>query len=230
MGIGKTYKKEAQVILKHLASLDSATAEQYSNCQASHPENQLEINLGNTKYALTKDMVAFEKKQQKVSGQNIIPSVVEPSFGIGRILYALLEQSFYIREHSESDKITQGVLSLHPLIAPVKCCVLPLMSQEKFSPLVQQIASELSRWGLPNKIDDSSATIGRRYARSDEVGTPFAVTVDHTSLEDNTVTLRERDSTVQIRIPVIEVARQLLEICEGRLKWSALLEKYPKVQ
>ena len=144
---------------------------------------------------ITQAHVKIEKATKTVAGRSITPGVIEPSFGIGRILYCLLEHSFYWREEDDQ----RMVLRLTPLVAPIKATVFPLQNDERFQSRVQRIATELTAAGIYNKVDTTGASIGKRYARTDEIGVPFAVTVDHKTLEDDTVTLRERDSTAQAR-------------------------------
>ena len=93
---------------------------------------------------------------------------------------------------------------------------------------VQRIASELTAAGIYNKVDTTGASIGKRYARTDEIGVPFAVTVDHKTLEDDTVTVRERDSTAQVRVPAAEVKALLLKLIEGDNAWESCVAQYPK--
>ena len=123
------------------------------------------------------------------------PNVIEPSFGIGRILYSLLEHSWWVREDDEA----RNVLSFPPLVAPFKVCVLPLSTNSEFEPLVKKFSRVLRQNGVSTRTDDSGASIGRRYSRNDELGIPYAITVDFQTVQDNTVTLRERDSTKQVR-------------------------------
>ena len=83
---------------------------------------------------------------------------------------------------------------------------------------------------LATRVDKSTASLGRRYARSDEVGVPFAVTVDFDSLTDGTVTLRERDPTIPIRLPKSDVTRVVFDFVHGRFSWEEATAKYPVVQ
>lgn len=83
---------------------------------------------------------------------------------------------------------------------------------------------------LATRVDKSTASLGRRYSRADEVGVPFAVTVDFDTLADGTVTLRERDSTVQIRLPKSDVTRVVFDFVHSRLTWAEATEKYKVVQ
>lgn len=95
---------------------------------------------------------------------------------------------------------------------------------------VDQIAAELMENDISTRVDKSSAALGRRYARSDELGVPFAVTVDFETLSHNTVTLRERDSTRQVRLPQADVAPSMFAIIHNKLMWEDLKKKYPMVQ
>lgn len=91
------------------------------------------------------------------------------------------------------------MLSFPPPIAPTKVLLVPLSNHPDFRPLVSRMGQKLRRLGISNRVDDSSATIGKRYSRNDELGTPLGITVDFQSVKDNTFTLRDRDSTKQVR-------------------------------
>jgi len=105
-------------------------------------------------------------------------------------------------EEPDKDEI-RTILHLHPRIAPIKVAVLPLSKKETLAPMALQIYSEL-RQSWTAAYDDAQS-IGRRYRRQDEVGTPYCVTIDFQSLEDKQVTVRERDSMQQIRVPIVEL-------------------------
>jgi len=124
-----------------------------------------------------------------------VPNVVEPSFGIGRILYSLIEHSWYRRDGDEA----RNVFGFPICVAPFKALVAPLSNNASFVPVTKQIGDILRKSGVGSKLDDSSASIGRRYARADELGIPLAITVDFQTVKDQTVTLRDRDSLKQIR-------------------------------
>ena len=183
-------------------------------------------------FEVAADMVAFKKTKKTLQEIKYMPSVIEPSFGIGRILHALLEHSFYVRGDSEQRR----VMKFKPNMAPVKCGVYNLQGGETspFAPVVRQIAEGLTAAGLSSKSDLSGVAIGRKYARADEVGTPFGVTVDFQTLdasapERDTVTLRERDSTAQVRVPIADLAPLLLGIVAELTGWADALAKYPLV-
>lgn len=88
------------------------------------------------------------------------------------------------------------------------------------------LASKLRSHGISNKVDDSSQSIGRRYARNDELGTPFGITVDFQTVKDNTITLRERDSTTQIRATQEEIFQVIKDIVDERRKWEDVVAQY----
>src|SRR4051812_3549173 len=138
------------------------------------------------------------------SGDRYVPHVIEPAAGADRATLAFLVDA-YDEEEVEGEQRT--LLRLHPLLAPVKVAVLPLLRKEGQPETARKIHDDLKRV-MPAEYDEGGS-IGRRYRRQDEIGTPWAVTVDHQSLEDRTVTLRDRDTLEQQRIPVPELADEL---------------------
>jgi len=143
------------------------------------------------------------------SGERYIPHVIEPAAGVDRAMLAFLVDA-YDEDEIEGERRT--VLRLHPLLAPVKVAVLPLVRKDGQPELAREVYERL-RDRVQAEYDESGA-IGRRYRRQDEIGTPWGVTIDHRSLEDRTVTLRDRDSLEQVRIAIDELADDI----EGRLR------------
>ncbi|WFD44598.1 glycine--tRNA ligase [Malassezia psittaci] len=224
--LGPAFKKDAKLIEDTILNLDQ---NQLQALQKELESGNASIQANDTKFALTKDQVSVEYKTIKENVRSFTPNVIEPSFGIGRIFYALLEHSFWAREEDKD----RGVLSLPPLVAPFKVLIVPISSNEQLSPLAQQISKRLRSLGIPARIDDSNATIGRRYARNDELGTPFALTIDFASVAKGTVTLRERDTTAQRIGSVDEVIDVVKQLCSGRLDWrgaSQILPAYTGTQ
>ena len=176
-------------------------------------------------FEITSEMVTWTKASKKIHEEKFTPSVIEPSFGMGRILYSLLEHCFYKRENDEQ----RCVMKFNPQVAPNKCAVLPLSSDAKMNAAVDKIAASLTENDLSTRVDKSTASLGRRYARCDEVGVPFAVTCDFETLENDTVTLRERDSTVQVRVPVTDVTKIIFDFVHSRVTWDEIMKKYPVV-
>jgi len=138
------------------------------------------------------------------SGQHYIPYIIEPSAGVERSFLAFIIDA-YREEMVEGEK--RVVLRLCPSLAPIKVAVLPLSRNEKLTPLAKEIHKQL-RSNFMTWYDDSQS-IGRRYRRQDEIGTPFCVTIDFESLEDHEVTIRDRDSLAQIRVPIGELEKTL---------------------
>jgi len=138
------------------------------------------------------------------SGQHYIPYIIEPSAGVERSFLAFLIDS-YREEVVEGEK--RVVLSLHPSLTPIKVAILPLSRNEKLTPLAKEIYGQL-RSSFITYYDDSQS-IGRRYRRQDEIGSLFCVTIDFESLEDHQVTIRDRDSLAQIRVPIEDLEKTL---------------------
>jgi glycyl-tRNA synthetase len=138
------------------------------------------------------------------SGERYVPYVIEPSAGVDRSLLAFLVDAY---DEDLANGETRVVLRLHRELAPIKVAVLPLSRNEKLAPLAREVYAELRRHFV-TQYDDAQS-IGRRYRRQDEVGTPFCVTVDFKSLEDNQITIRERDSLAQIRLPIKDSVKTL---------------------
>jgi glycyl-tRNA synthetase len=138
------------------------------------------------------------------AGERYTPYVIEPSAGVDRSALALLIDA-YDEELAEGE--TRVVLHFRPELAPIKVAILPLSRNEKLVPLAREVYTKLRRYFMMQY--DDAQSIGRRYRRQDEIGTPFCVTIDFQSLEDNQVTIRERDSMAQIRLPIEEAVKTL---------------------
>jgi glycyl-tRNA synthetase len=134
------------------------------------------------------------------SGDRYVPHVIEPAAGVGRTVLAVLCDA-YDEEEVAGDQRT--LLRLHPRLAPIKVAVLPLVRKDGQPELAQEVFEAL-RGQLQAEYDEGGS-IGKRYRRQDEIGTPFCVTIDHQSLEDRTVTVRDRDSLAQERVAVDEL-------------------------
>ena len=145
----------------------------------------------------------------QAAGERYTPFVIEPSFGLTRAMMAFLVDAYHEDEvpNSKGGVDTRTVLRLDPRIAPIKVAVLPLSRNEQLSPIAREVAQNLRKaWNVD--FDDAGA-IGRRYRRQDEIGTPYCVTIDFESLDDRAVTVRERDSMSQERVPLDELQAYL---------------------
>ena len=159
-------------------------------------------------YDVPLELANFRMEERTENGEHITPHVVEPSFGVDRLVYAILHHGY---REDEVDGEERVYLELDPKVSPTTVAVFPLMDREGMDEYAEDLEAELRSAGFTTEYDDSGA-IGRRYRRQDEVGTPFCITVDHRTLEDDTVTVRERDSTEQRRIPVNELSGVLREL------------------
>jgi glycyl-tRNA synthetase len=150
-----------------------------------------------------RDLVYFDEE----TGAHLVPYIIEPSGGVDRAALAFLVDAYREEKVRKANRV---VLRLHPELAPIKAAVFPLLrNRPELVALAKQIASEL-RIEMMTAYDDT-ASIGRLYRRQDEIGTPFCITVDVESLEDNAVTIRDRDSMEQTRVPIPEVKNTLLD-------------------
>jgi glycyl-tRNA synthetase len=165
------------------------------------------VEIDGEKFEVGSDSFEIKMVKEKESGRRYVPSVIEPSYGIDRIFYTVLEHTY----SEEEDYVT---LKLDPEIAPIKVGVFPLMNKEELNSKSKPIDEALRKEGIITYYDESGS-IGRRYARMDEVGTPFCITVDYESLEDDSVTIRDRDSKEQVRVKVDEVSDVIRKLLDG---------------
>ena len=138
------------------------------------------------------------------TGERYVPHVIEPSAGADRATLAFLVDAY---DEEEVEGRQRTVLRLHPRLAPVKVAVLPLVNKDGQPERAREIYEDL-RTRMPAEFD-TGGSIGKRYRRQDEIGTPWGVTVDHQTMEDGTVTLRDRDSLEQARIAIDELGDEL---------------------
>jgi len=168
-------------------------------------QEEITVKVDGDEHNINTDLISSETVKEEITGERILPEVVEPSFGIGRILYSVLEHSY---EEDKIDGEERKVLRFQSELAPNDVAVFPLMNEEGMDSKAEEIAEQLRKEGLSVRYDDSGS-IGRRYRRQDEIGTPYCVTVDHQTMEDSTVTLRDRDSTEQERVKIKEIKEKL---------------------
>ncbi len=149
------------------------------------------------------------------SGQRIVPYVIEPAAGVDRSVMTFLVDAYTEEEVSTPSGKTETrvLLKLHPELAPVKVAILPLSRNARLAPTAREVFETVQRSGLiPGFVQyDDTQSIGRRYRRQDEIGTPLCVTVDFDTLDDNAVTIRYRDTMEQIRLPISELVQRLAQ-------------------
>ena len=165
--------------------------------------SRTDFDLKSHELASGKKLQYFDPEENK----NYTPYVIETSIGLDRMFLAVLSNA--LKDEKLEDGSERTVLKIHPALAPVKCAVLPLLKKDGLPDKAREIFSEL-KLDFNMQYDEKDA-IGKRYRRQDAIGTPFAVTVDHQTLEDNTVTLRDRDTMKQERIDVSTLRSVLSE-------------------
>jgi len=175
---------------------------------ASRP---LEVELGEDGKPVHRGSGKDLSYRDPVTNEKYIPHVIEPSAGADRAALAFLCEAYTEDMAPDENGKMQGrvVLKFHPRIAPIKAAVFPLVKKDGMPECAQEIYRDLKR-DLPVFYDNKGA-VGRRYRRMDEAGTPYCLTIDGQTLEDGTVTLRERDSMEQTRLPVDEAAQAIRE-------------------
>jgi glycyl-tRNA synthetase len=236
--LGPVFKGKAKAVADALKQLSE---EELS-------KDEIKITVGGEELTVSSDVVDFAEETVKVSGENVIPHVIEPSYGIDRIFYGIMEHAYdeenvaqkaaesglkgteEAGEESEAGKDvgeaegeeeTRLVMHFTSAVAPVQIAVLPLLTRKELTDPAKDIIAKLREKTLLVNFDDSG-TIGRRYRRNDEIGTPYCVTVDYDTLEDWTATIRDRDSMRQVRAPIEGIENTLYElIYRGRTFESA---------
>ncbi|RAO68506.1 uncharacterized protein BHQ10_004518 [Talaromyces amestolkiae] len=222
---GPRFKKDAKKVEAAINSLSEDLREKLSLDLAQNGKIEIDVeDIESGKAELDKDLVTIEKKTVTQHIREYTPNVVEPSFGIGRILYSLLEHSYWHRAGDEA----RGVLSFPPVVSPTKVLLVPLSTHDSFVPFVKRLGLKFRRAGISSKVDDSSSSIGKRYARNDELGTPFGITIDFQSVKDNTFTLRDRDSTKQVRGSEDEILQAVKSMVDGEETWADVFKRLPE--
>ena len=159
-----------------------------------------------TTVEIEEGMVTRFLQESVVSGEYFTPHVIEPAFGIDRIIWHILDHN-YLELEKEGEEYT--ILALEPSVAPYDLVVLPLFDKDGMGAMAREVLERIgSTSGIFAEID-TSRSIGRRYARSDEIGVPWAVTVDHQSLDDGTLTIRRRDDQRQVRVDIDTLIERL---------------------
>ncbi|ODV88339.1 hypothetical protein CANCADRAFT_144750 [Tortispora caseinolytica NRRL Y-17796] len=215
---GPLFRKDAGKVENYLTSRTQCELEDLAKELSEKKSISFVVDgvQDNKTLSLDDSLIKIEKTKKLQHIREYIPNVIEPSFGISRILYCLIEQNFWVRP----DDLSRSVLSFTPAIAPTKVLLVPLSNNEVFTPIVADITKRLRKSFISSKIDDSSASIGRRYARNDELGTPFGVTVDFQSVKDHTVTLRHRDTTMQVRGSQEDIIAAISAMVFDGLSWD----------
>jgi len=230
--LGPEFGGDAQAVVGKLEDLAARDRSAFEGAAQSAAETSsgdeeeprdgdtVEIEIEGEAHEIPVGKTGFSVEEETEAGEHITPHVVEPSFGVDRTVYTVLHHAY--REDEVADE-ERTFLELEPEVAPTFVGVFPLQSDDELEAEAEAIAEALREAGLSVTYDDSG-NIGRRYRRQDEVGTPFCVTVDYESIEqeDGGVTVRERDSTEQKRLPIEDLPETLSAIRAGDLEFDEL--------
>ncbi|EJT51731.1 glycine-tRNA ligase [Trichosporon asahii var. asahii CBS 8904] len=225
---GIKFKKDAATIKSTLAESDKERLQCIKDEMDKDGKSLVKCADGK-EYELTPDLVKINPITVTEHMREFTPNVIEPSFGIGRILYSLLEHSYWAREQDKA----RGVLSFPPLVAPIKVLIVAISNDPALTAVIHDISIKLRKLGIASRVDDSSASIGKKYARNDELGTPFGITVDFATAKNGTLTLRERDTTKQLIGSTEDVLKTVDQLVKGTIDWegaSKVLQEYSGVQ
>lgn len=203
--MGPVFRGKAKAVAEAMAS-------------AEPTEEGIRVTVDGEEILVAPDMYTVKDEMVDVFGEDVMPHVIEPSYGIDRICYMVLEHAY---SEDVADGETRTVMRFKNGVAPVQVAVLPLMARDGMDEIARKLVLDLQAEGLQTEYDDAGA-IGRRYRRQDEIGTPFCITVDYDTKEDGTVTLRDRDSMKQVRGKMEDIAAKIPLLLKGRLTFDTL--------
>ena len=171
--------------------------------------NRGQYDLGQHEKFSKQSMEIFDEK----AGKKVIPRVIEPTFGMERVFLAILTKAY--KYDKERDNI---VLKIPTNLAPIKAAVFPIIKREEYEEVAREVVKDLKKdW---NVVYDKSGSLGRRYSRNDSIGTPYCITIDDKSVEQNDVTIRDRDSTEQIRVKIKDLKEIIKKLIEGEIEFK----------
>ncbi|KAK8933141.1 Glycine--tRNA ligase 1, mitochondrial [Metarhizium anisopliae] len=227
---GPLFKKDAKTVETALLATSQEEREKLAKQLKDSGKISLDVaGVGDGKVEVGSDTLKIEFRKRIENTREFTPNVIEPSFGIGRILYSLIEHNFWTRGSDGGDE-ARGVLSFPPTVAPTKVLIVPLSNNVQFRPIIKKLSQQLRLAGISSRIDDSSASIGKRYSRNDELGTPLGITVDFQTLQDDTITLRDRDSTAQVRAEESKILDAIKALVDGSKNWEKVASELPKFE
>ncbi|MDV0445726.1 hypothetical protein MmiAt1_13200 [Methanimicrococcus sp. At1] len=216
--LGPLFKGKAKAVGDALKEL---SAEAIQNAG-----DEITVTVDGENFTVPKNLIAFGEESVKISGKTIVPHVIEPSYGIDRITYCVMEHAYDEEEitadavvsDDEGDEKEEGrvVMRFKNAIAPYQAAVHPLMGKPELSAAAKKLFNEIIAAGILSDYDESG-TIGKRYRRNDEIGIPFSVTIDFDTIEKETmpVTIRDRDTMKQILVPAAALVSTLKGLLAG---------------
>ncbi|MBI5253352.1 MAG: glycine--tRNA ligase, partial [Euryarchaeota archaeon] len=206
--LGSKFKEKTSEIVRMIKNLGEKEIAFFEK------KEYIDLKIDGENIRLDKSYLTAKKVKERVTGEKIIPHVIEPSYGIDRIVYCVLESAY--RENGE-----RKILSLKNSVTPIEAAVFPLIAKEELTAPALEIYENLKNQNF-FCIYDEADSIGRRYARVDEIGVPYAITIDFDGLKDGTVTIRERDTTEQRRIKIKEIQEILKDLLEEKVGFKEL--------
>ena len=215
--IGPKFKAVQKAVIQ---AFEALTDEQTAELKTAIERDGKALLAG--EFEITSDLVSFSFEKKMVNETKYTPSVIEPSYGIGRIIYAVLEHAFSQRSGDEQ----RCVMSFKPSVAPVKVGIFRLIGHPPFDPIIEDIKDSLQSQNISCRVDSSSGSVGRRYARADELGIPFGITLDFQTLIDQSVTVRDRDSMAQIRVPRRNLSELISQLVHEEITWEQAMKKF----
>lgn len=203
-----------------LAHYSTATFDMYyeypfGSSEIAGNANRGQFDLGQHIKESKQNLELFDEASKK----KVIPRVIEPTFGIDRVFLALLCRAYTVDKKREN-----VILKLPAYLAPVKAAVFPIIKDDKMVKVAREIYEDLKEdW---NVNYDESGSVGRRYSRNDEIGTPMCITIDEDSMKDKSVTIRDRDTTKQIRVKIVDLKDVVRKVISGEslLKLGKIVE------
>lgn len=207
--IREDFQEDAGLVFQLINESDSQELK-----RAIQEEGFVTLSRGEVQLKVTKRHVGFHSEAVEETGHRLIPTVAEPSFGVDRILYATCEYSLTERENR--------TIMRFPLdVVPIQLGVFPLVTKDRLPEKARELESLLRKGGFSVEYDESGS-IGRRYARADESGIPLALTVDYQTLQDNSITLRSRDTWSQMRSEIEGLPELLKRYFENSIEFENL--------
>ena len=181
----------------------------FGNVELGGIANRGQYDLTQHQKESKENMEIFDEKYRK----KVLPRVIEPTFGMERAFLAVLTKAYNYDKEREN-----VVLKLLPKLAPIKAAVFPIVKKDEFEKICFDIVGDLKKeW---NVVYDKSGSIGRRYSRNDEIGTPFCITIDEDSLKGKDVTIRDRDTKKQIRVKISELKETLKKLINEEIAFE----------
>ncbi len=229
LGEWHAYWLAEQIIWFKKMGLDEIKIREHTKDELSHYSSatfdiDYEYPFGSKEVAGNANRGQFDLKQhEKESGkkmeifddktsEKVIPRVIEPTFGMERVFLAALTKAYTYDE--ERDNV---VLKLNPKLSPIKAAIFPIVKKQEFEKLSREVFDLLKKEF--NVVQDISGSIGRRYARNDEIGTPYCITIDGDSLKNKDITIRDRDTTKQIRVKISDLKDILAKLIDGEISF-----------